>query len=99
MHHNLTNSGLPIPADLFLVKQVKDFLHKALVDIEQDTEESATEAGMSYRRMVHFLHPSELSEINKTWSALNLDPSSRRIEELSYVCEGVIHRASGVSYF
>lgn len=68
-----------IPADPYVVYQTQDLRSKVLLDMEHDTENTATEAALSYLKLVHFLLPAERSEIERTWSALNLEPNETRI--------------------
>lgn len=83
-----------IPADPYVVFQAKDLKTKVLLDMEFDTESTATEAALSYLKLIHFLLPAERSEIERTWSALNLEPNETRIENFVYYCDKVIDRAS-----
>ena len=90
---------LTIPADPWLASKVQEFYNKAVKDIETDTEDTAIEAGLAYRKIVTSLLPRELSEINRTWSALNLEPNETRASNFAYTCEAVTRRASAPSSF
>ena len=90
---------LQIPSDPWLGRQVQDFYQRAMEDIQEDTEDSATEAGLAYRRIVRELLPLELSKVNSTWSALNLEPSEKNALAFSVVCEKIVKRTASVSAF